>query len=192
MNNKTSNITDSTENTSTPPFRIPAKKESKIQRINGYNKTPKPSYEESTSQSTVISSAEELTVMPLQEHIVNFNKTIDPNAIDKNEHLLLLARNHSDDKKHQLLLQGQEIIEPQAVATAASILDGLNSFFYFYFILLYLWEIISRVRLSFFFFSLFCLDSFGRLKTITGRLIIYILKRKLYKYLVVSGNAMAL
>ncbi|XP_058795504.1 uncharacterized protein LOC131666681 [Phymastichus coffea] len=115
--------TSSEADASGAPVKMPSKKESKSSWANGYSKSPKPTYDETTSTSTVSSSGgEEMTVMPLQEHTPGGSKSLDPNAIDKQEHLLL-AGNHSGNQR-QLLLQAEKTIEPQAVATAASILDA--------------------------------------------------------------------
>lgn len=85
--------------------------------VQAFSKPPKQKTTENKTTTTSTSTPrttlapEDLTVMPLQEEKVNKN-SLDSNAVRR------------DYNRSGELLLGDETLEPRAVATAASILDG--------------------------------------------------------------------
>lgn len=135
LDNKTALYAENSK-TSTQPGRIPGKKETKITWIHAFSKPPRlrtssspvPPAVQSSSEPTPPSEELQLTVMPLQEDLPSSstnNKALDPNAI-RREQLQLPPANRSfssssssDDDDDET-----QIVESQAIATAASIIEG--------------------------------------------------------------------
>ncbi|XP_031786244.1 uncharacterized protein LOC100680132 isoform X2 [Nasonia vitripennis] len=100
----------SDERTSTQPGRTPGKKETKITWIQAFSKAPRP---ESSSPEPPTSGEELLTVMPLRE-LLELREDPRKNAV-RREQPQLPPANRS----------GEESLEPRALATAASIIEGI-------------------------------------------------------------------